>query len=169
VCAEHILLKAQKTRTRLMTEFWIAVLIVSLLLTGASLTVIVFFASSFKLQVYFNESDSDDERLKSAVTAMKKLNFVAPMWAKNGHVSTFYCSVIRGSEPIQYARHYFKLKCGGRVSIDVVAQLDSPDAPVAFIVPGIAGSSSAHYVRNAVSAMNRRGFHAVVKRSKIFD
>jgi predicted alpha/beta-fold hydrolase len=33
---------------------------------------------------------------------------------------------------------------------------------VAFFIPGIAGSSKQHYVRNAVHAMSARKFHCVV-------
>jgi len=106
-------------------------------------------------------------------------------WGKNGHLQTIYHLVVRRSPDIQFKRVFVEVKSpeGERdpVAVDICSDdaIDAKiDSPTVIVVPGIAGSSKQHYIKNFVHfcklkgwrsvVLNHRGCHQELKTPSIF-
>lgn len=90
-------------------------------------------------------------------------------WGLNGHAQTFYHIFLRGSPKVTFERIMLNVGNDDKVAVDISShhdhfvKADSQDTtPTVIIVPGIAGSSKQHYIKNFVSCCDKKGWRTVI-------
>lgn len=88
--------------------------------------------------------------------------FKPPRWA-SGPLLQLYCAIACPTPKIDYKPEVLRLQDGGSVVLDWSQRpSDAPGAPIAIILPGIAGHSQERYVRRMVAQLMSQGWVAVV-------
>eukprot|EP01119_Soliformovum_irregulare_P001514 TRINITY_DN11214_c0_g1_i1.p1 TRINITY_DN11214_c0_g1~~TRINITY_DN11214_c0_g1_i1.p1 ORF type:complete len:387 (+),score=79.52 TRINITY_DN11214_c0_g1_i1:169-1161(+) len=76
------------------------------------------------------------------------------IWGRSGNLQTMYSLIVRRSEPASFTRTNVLAEDGGTIALDWSPAPAESSIPIVLIIPGIAGSSTQHYVRNAVNEIN---------------
>jgi abhydrolase domain-containing protein 2 len=91
-----------------------------------------------------------------------------PIWGSNGHLQTFYASILRKTTKEKYNREYIRAEDGGIIVLDWHKNSNEEKIPIKsppiiiVIVPGICNNSESHYIMHFSKCCKEHGFSNVV-------
>jgi len=86
-------------------------------------------------------------------------NFTPARWLTNPHLQTLWASTCRPTIPLETRRERIELPDGDFVDLDWGTR---QQGPIAIVFHGLEGSSRSGYVRGIMSALQEKGWQAVV-------
>lgn len=120
------------------------------------------------IKIRYIPNDFNKEVVENCKTLLQSYSPTS-IWGFNGHAQTFYHIFLRRSPKVSYERVMLDVGNNDKVAIDIsshsehfVKENTQDTTPTIIIVPGIAGSSKQHYVRNFVSCCDKKGWRTVI-------
>ena len=88
------------------------------------------------------------------------MHYRAPAWLPGGHLQTIYPATCTPKPPVAYRRERWLSADGDFVDVDFVD--GQPGKPLVVLFHGLEGSSSSHYARSLMAALQARGWSGAV-------
>ncbi|MCA1856823.1 alpha/beta hydrolase [Massilia oculi] len=88
------------------------------------------------------------------------MHYRAPAWLPGGHLQTIYPATCRPKPPVRYRRERWTCADGDFIDVDIVD--GQPGKPLVVLFHGLEGSSSSHYARSLMAALQARGWSGAV-------
>ena len=91
---------------------------------------------------------------------MTASSYQAPRWLPGGHLQTIYPALAIRKPPVAFRRERWTTPDQDFVDIDFVDGV--PGRPLVVLFPGLEGSSSSHYARSLMAALQARGWSGAI-------
>ena len=86
--------------------------------------------------------------------------YQAPGWLPGGHLQTIYPALMLARPDLHFRRERWTTPDEDFIDLDFID--GNPDAPLVILFHGLEGSSSSHYARALMAALQQRGWSGVV-------